>query len=314
VAEERTPPLKDAFASQKRGGEEEEAVTLPRVETVNAVTMEHGRQFAQRWFEGGIKDAFEATEVLKWPEKHRDAQNTFFAVQEDICERVFDALKEQIAETFVRVANAAIDAERRRTEETLTPPRIETVGVVTVEHADTLIDAINEKLTDSGAFIEGFSETAIMTWPDDDEAAQEHYNQLADEIRDRLFAETRPVIAAAFVRIANEVIEGERARPEEPFPPRVKTVETVTPEHGLIFAEQIYREMADSEIFDIALSATHIRTFPDGPDGEETAAQKHFHDMTDEIRDRIHEETEQLIADAFVRVVGDVFSRERQRR
>jgi 5-carboxymethyl-2-hydroxymuconate isomerase len=288
---------------------------MVNVETVNALTMEHGRQFAQRWADGGIKDAFEATEVLKWPEKHRDAQNRFFAVQEDICERVFDALKEQIAETFVRVANAAIDAERRPTQETLTPPRIATVAVVTVEHAETLIDVINEKLIDSGAFIEGFSEAAIMTWPDDDEAAQEHYNQLADEIRDGLFAETRPVIAAAFVRIANAVVEEERARPEEPLvPPRIEMVETVTPEHGLIFAEQIYRETADSEIFDIALSATHIRTFPDGPDGEETAAQKHFHDMTDEIRDRIHEETKQLIADAFVRVVGDVFSRERQRR
>lgn len=91
-------------------------------------------------------------------------------------------------------------------------------------------------------------------------------------------------------------------------------VETVTPEQGLIFAEQLHRETADSEIFDIALSATHIRTFPDGPDGEETAAQKHFHDMTDEIRGRLHEETKQLIADAFVRVVGEVISRERQRR
>jgi hypothetical protein len=290
-------------------------VTLQKVETVNAVTMEHGRQFAQRWFDGDISDAFDETEILKWPKDKRDADDTFVAVQEDICERVFDALKEQIAETFVRVANAVIDAERRRTEETLKPPRIETVGVVTVEHAETLIDVINEKLIDSGTFIEGFSETAIMTWPGDDEAAQEHYNQLADEIRDRLFAETRPVIAAAFVRIANAVIEEERARPEEPFPPRVETVETVTPEHGLIFAEQMYREMADTELFYMAMSATQIMTFPDdGPDGEESAAQKHFHAMRDEIRDRLHEETKQLIADAFVRVVGDVFSRERQRR
>ncbi|SRR5258706_640098 len=171
-------------------------------------------------------------------------------------------------------------------------------------------------MSDSGAFIEGFSETAIMTWPDDDEAAQEHYNQLADEIRDRLFAETRPVIAAVFVRIANAVIEEERAHPEEPLvPTRIEMVETVTPEQGLIFAEQMYRETVDSEVFDIAIGATHIRTFPDGgPDGEESAAQKHFHDMTDEIRDRLHEETKQLIADAFVRVVGDVISRERQRR
>jgi hypothetical protein len=290
-------------------------MTLLKVETVNAVTMEHGRGFAEGWFEGNMIEAFEAAGIMTWPEWDLDLQASFQDLEDDICQRVYDALKEQIAETFVRVANAAIDAERRRTEETLTPPRIETVGVVTMEHPDTLIDVINEKLIDSGAFIEGFSEAAIMTWPDDDEAAQEHYNRLADDSRDRLFAETRPVIAEAFVRLANTVLEGERTRVEEPLiQPRVEMVETVTPEQGAIFAEQLYRETADSEIFDTALSATHIRTFPDGPDGEESAAQKHFHDMTDEIRDRIHEETKQLIADAFVRVVGDVITRERRRR
>ena len=291
-------------------------MTVQKVETVNAVTMEHGRGFAEGWFEGNMIEAFEAAGIMTWPEWDLDLQASFQDLEDDICQRVYDALKEQIAETFVRVANAAIDAERLRAEETLTPPRIETVGVVTVEHADSLIDVINEKLIDSGAFIEGFSEAAIMTWPDDDEAAQEHYNRLADKIRDRLFAETRSVVAAAFVRIANAVIEEERVRPEEPLiPPRVEMVDAVTPEQGLIFAEQMYQETADSEIFGTALSATHFRTFPcDDLDGEETAAQTHFHDMTDEIRDRIHEETKQLIADAFVRVVGDVISRERRRR
>lgn len=293
----------------------EQAMTVPKVETVNVVTMEHGRDFAEGWFERNIEEACASTGVLTWPEEDRHQQASYNDLEDDICERVFDALKEQIAETFVRVANAAIDAERQRAEETLTPPRIETVDGVTVEHADTLIDVINEKLIDSGAFIEGFSEAAIMTWPDDDEAAQEHYNRLADEIRDRLFAETRSVVAAAFVRIANAVIEEERTRVKEPLIPRVEMVETVTPEHGLIFAEQMYRETVGTEIFDMALSATHIRTFPnDGPNGEESDAQKHFHDMTDEIRDRLHEETKQLIADAFVRVVGDVISRERLRR
>jgi hypothetical protein len=291
-------------------------MTLLKVETINAVTMEHGRDFAEGWFEANIEDAFERAGIMTWPEWDLDLQATFQDLEDDICQRVYDALKEQIAETFVRVANAAIDAERRRTEERPTSPRIETVRVVTAEHADTLIDVINEKLIDSGAFIEGFSEAAIMTWPDDDEAAQEHYNRLADEIRDRLFAETRPVIAAAFVRIGNAVIEEERTRVEEPLiPPRVETVETVTPEQGLIYAEQLFRETVDTGIFGTALNATHIMTFPsDDLDGEETAAQNHFHDMTDEIRDRIHDETKQLIADAFVRVVGDVITREGRRR
>ena len=198
----------------------------------------------------------------------------------------------------------------------MTAPKVETVNAVTMEHAETLLDVINEKIIDSGAFIDGFSEAAILTWPDDHEAAQTQDNRLASEIRDRLFADTRSFIAEAFVRIANAVIEGERTRVEESLiPPRVETVETVTPEHGLIFAEQLYRETADSEIFFMALSATQTMTFPDdGPGGKESAAQTHFHDLTYEIRDRLLDETKQLIADAFVRVVGDVFKRERERR
>ena len=115
-------------------------MTLPKVETVNAVTMEHGRQFAEGWFDGNMNDACERAGIMTWPEWDRDQQAGFKDLEDDICQRVYDALKEHIAETFVRVANAVIDAERRRTEETLTPPRIETVGVVTMEHADTLID------------------------------------------------------------------------------------------------------------------------------------------------------------------------------
>src|SRR4051794_26188024 len=127
-----------------------------------------------------------------------------------------------------------MDAKRRREDEAMTAPKIQTVNAVTMEHAETLIDAVNESLIASGAFIEEFSEAAILTWPDDDGPAQEHYNRLADDIRDRLFADTRSFIAEAFVRIANAVIEGERMRAKEPLVlPKIKTVETVTREHGL---------------------------------------------------------------------------------
>src|SRR4051794_29690789 len=123
-----------------------------------------------------------------------------------------------------------MDAKRRREDEAMTAPKIQTVNAVTMEHAETLIDAVNESLIASGAFIEEFSETAILTWPDDDDGpAQEHYNRLADDIRDRLFADTRSFIAEAFVRIANAVIEGERMRAKEPLvPPKIKTVQAVT--------------------------------------------------------------------------------------
>ncbi len=194
-------------------------MSLPKIETVNVVTMDHGRKFVQQLFSGvDIGEACDETEILKWPGDDADEDPTndetegFHLLTKDICRRLRAAIGDRIAETFVRVANAVIDAERRRAEETLTPPRIETVDVVTVEHADTLIDVVNGRVIDSGAFVEGFSEAAIMTWPDDDEAAQEHYNRLADEIRDRLFEETRPFIAEAFVRIAGDVISRERSR------------------------------------------------------------------------------------------------------
>jgi hypothetical protein len=50
----------------------------------------------------------------------------------------------------------------------MTAPRIQTVNAVTMEHAETLIDVINERLIDTGTFTEGFAGAEIMTWPDDD--------------------------------------------------------------------------------------------------------------------------------------------------
>jgi hypothetical protein len=200
-------------------------MTRPKVKTVNVVTMVKGQQFAERLFDGSdAGDACDETDILIWPGDHGDddpaddATESFHGLTKDICRRVYEATKDQIAEAFVRIANAAIDEERRRENEQLSPPRIETVRVVTVEHADTLIDVINERLIDTGTFTEGFSEAAIMTWPDDasesptETEAQKHYNALADEIRDRLFAETRPLIAEAFVRIASDVTTRERRR------------------------------------------------------------------------------------------------------
>jgi hypothetical protein len=94
----------------------------PRVETVNVVTMEHGRLFVERLFGGSdVDDACDDTHILTWPADDGDkdpsdeATEAFHALTHDICSRVYDAMKEQIAETFVRVANAAI--RRRTTEE-----------------------------------------------------------------------------------------------------------------------------------------------------------------------------------------------------
>jgi hypothetical protein len=198
----------------------------------------------------------------------------------------------------------------------VTLPKVKTVNVVTMQHGRKFAEGWFQQSIDDSC-----DDTGVLTWPGDDkddpsDDAAERFHELTNDICRHVYEATKDQIAEAFVRIANAVIEGERTRIEGPLiPPRVEMVETVTPEHGLTFAEQMHRETADTELFYMALSATQIMTFPDdGPNGEEAAAQTHFHNLTDEIRDRLHEETKQLIADAFVRVVGDVITRERHRR
>jgi hypothetical protein len=94
-------------------------VTPPKVETVNVVTMEHGRKFAEGWFRESIDDACDDTGVLTWPgddedDPSDDATERFHEVTNDICRRVYEATKDQIAEAFVRVANDVILRERQR--------------------------------------------------------------------------------------------------------------------------------------------------------------------------------------------------------
>jgi len=192
---------------------------VPKIETVNAVTMEHGRDFAQAWFDGNIDTAFEGTDVLTYPGDDADQQAALVDLQDDITGRVFEAVKEQIAEAFVRIANAVIEEERRRVDAPLVPPRVETVEVVTAEHAETFIEEVHQRLIDSGVFTEALERTHVMTWPDGNEdcaqpetEAQKHFNEMADEIRDRLNEETKGAIAEAFVRIAGDVTSRERNR------------------------------------------------------------------------------------------------------
>jgi hypothetical protein len=186
-------------------------MTPPKVETVNVVTMEHGRQFLETWFDGGdINEACFKTGILTW--HGEDEYGRASALEDDILRRFFEAVKEHMIETFVRVANAAIDAERLFDDTKLVPPRVETVPVVTVEHGEAFTDDAHRHMIDSGGFVEAFCQTHVMKWPDDDEPAQAHFNEMADEIRDRIHEETRPVIVEAFVRIASDVTLRERRR------------------------------------------------------------------------------------------------------
>lgn len=192
-------------------------MSLPKVETVNVVTMDHGRDFAEGWFDGNTNEAFARAEIAKWPERDRDRQARYHDFENDICQRVYDALKEQVAETFVRIANAAIEEERVHPEEPLVPPRVETAAEVTREQGLVFADHMYRQSIDSEDFSVAFGQTQVMTFPSDDvdgeeTAAQAHFHELADEIRDRLHDETREFIAEAFARVANDVASRERSR------------------------------------------------------------------------------------------------------
>jgi hypothetical protein len=92
------------------------------------------------------------------------------------------------------------------------PPRLRTVKVVTRKHGERFADEWRDRSTASGAMVEAFTETAVMTWPDS-RAAQMRFHDIEDEITDRIFDELREAVVDTFVRIAGEVLARERKRP-----------------------------------------------------------------------------------------------------
>ena len=89
----------------------------------------------------------------------------------------------------------------------------EGIVLATDSHGEAYVDDAHRHMIDTGGFAEAFCQTHVMKWPGDDtKEAQEHFDEMADEISDRLFEETRPVIVEAFVRIASDVTLRERRR------------------------------------------------------------------------------------------------------
>jgi hypothetical protein len=90
------------------------------------------------------------------------------------------------------------------------PPKIETVTIVTPEHGEAFARDWYD-----GDMAEALVDTGIMTWPDgtlEDHAAQDHFHDLEDEILRLVFEATKQVIAEAFVKAANAVLDRERGR------------------------------------------------------------------------------------------------------
>jgi hypothetical protein len=89
----------------------------------------------------------------------------------------------------------------------------------------------------------------------------------------------------------------------------IATVEQVTIEHGLAFAQGWY----DGDISD-ACDDTEIMAWPDDDAGmDQKEAQARFHDLSDEICANVFALVKQQIAEAFVSVANEVLTRERSR-
>jgi hypothetical protein len=82
-----------------------------------------------------------------------------------------------------------------------------------MEQGEAYAEEAHGHLVESGGFTDALEDAGVMTWPgEEDTDALRHFNELADEIRDRLHYETKEFIAEAFVRIASDVIWREQRR------------------------------------------------------------------------------------------------------
>jgi hypothetical protein len=89
--------------------------------SVAVVTPEHGEVFAREWCRISLGvldllDAFHATKVMTWPDDPA-GQEEFKDIEDEIVERVLDAVRPALAEAFVTAANEVLAEERRRRPE-----------------------------------------------------------------------------------------------------------------------------------------------------------------------------------------------------
>src|SRR5437868_15417398 len=89
---------------------------LPKLRMVKVVTRKHGEKFAAEWRDRSMAsyamvEAFTETGVVTWPDS-RVAQGRFHDIEDEITERVFDELRDAVANAFVRIAGEVLARER----------------------------------------------------------------------------------------------------------------------------------------------------------------------------------------------------------
>jgi hypothetical protein len=88
--------------------------------------------------------------------------------------------------------------------------------------------------------------------------------------------------------------------------PKLIIAEVVTPEHGETFAEEWWQNSDASSAMDEAFTKTGLVTWPN-----DRPAQMRFHDIEDEITERVFEDLRTAVAETFVRITSEVLARER---
>lgn len=93
-------------------------MTKPQpVKIVREVTAEHGQKFAEAWLamslDSEITGLCNVTGIMEWPQSDSFAQQNYIEIGHEIATRTLTAVKDAIAEAFVKEAEAVIERERR---------------------------------------------------------------------------------------------------------------------------------------------------------------------------------------------------------
>ncbi len=94
---------------------------VPYIAVARRVTRRDGEFFAHVFLArvqetGALGDAFDATNRIEWPdgEEYNAAQARYLAISNEIAQRVADAIRPVLAESFVAAAREVLGRERRR--------------------------------------------------------------------------------------------------------------------------------------------------------------------------------------------------------
>src|SRR5687768_1709585 len=91
---------------------------VPKLKVAPRVTRKHGETFAEAWFPtsfqgDGVWHAVGETGLMEWPEGGLH-QARYHAIEDEILEQTFAAVRPAVAEAFTKAARKILARERRR--------------------------------------------------------------------------------------------------------------------------------------------------------------------------------------------------------